>query len=160
MGFTSDLKIGTDAVQISYEGAPGIVDCQGVEFESTVDNDNLWVTNSYAISSNDELICRTVTSSGAVSAAVVIAEGIEDMDLLYGVDTDAPMDGVANRFVHAANVVDWSQVVSAKVSLLVNSVQEVWVNTIHTCKSCNVFDPAANNLLRSEFHATLRIRNS
>ena len=151
-------KPSTDAIQISYEGDPGVVNCQGVEFVSMHSDVNLWTTNTYAVSSNDELICQTQDSSGNVGNASVIAEGVEDIDLLYGVDTDA--DGVANRYVHQDGVSNWSLVVSAKISLLVNSVDTVWRGTIHFCESCDIFTPVANDLLRAEFHTTVRFRNS
>jgi len=143
-GFT--LKADTDVVSSSHEGAPQVRDCQGV----TVASGSL-VTNTYAISDGDELICRTAADP------VVIAEGVEDMQVLYGIDSDA--DDAANRYVLEGNVTDWSQVVSIRVSLLINSVEAVYASTIHDCKSCNTFSPLASDLLRAEFHATVRFRN-
>lgn len=140
------LKAGTDVVSISHEGAPQIRDCQGVAVAS-----GSLVTNTYAISDNNELIC------GAVGNPTVIAEGIEDMQILYGIDSDA--DDVANRYVLESNVTNWSDVVSIRVSLLVNSVEAVYSKTIHGCKSCSTFNPPASNLLHGEFHTTIRFRN-
>ena len=152
-GFT--LKPGTDVVRISHEGAPQVVNCQGITVLATV-----WVTNTYAISDADELICGTVTIAGGVTttaAPLVIAEGVEDMDLRYGVDNDA--DGIANLYVHEHEILDWSQVTSAKVALLINSVDPVFANSIHGCESCNLFNPVGNRLLRAEYQATVRFRN-
>jgi hypothetical protein len=152
-GFT--VRTTSDAVQVSHEGAALVRDCQGVQVA-----EDTWVTNTYAISSNDELICNTVTSVAGVAtttAGQVIAEGVEDMEILYGVDTDA--DGVANRYVVAASVTDWAVVVSARVALLVNSVESVYANTLHACESCDTFNPTANNLVRGEFHTSIRFRN-
>ncbi len=160
-GFT--LKADTDIVKISHEGAPQVRDCQGVAVAS-----DTWVTNTFAISDDDELICGTLTrvidcGSGlcigqqSTAAPLVIAEGIEDIDLRYGVDSDT--DGFANRYVLESNVDEWSLVVSAKVTLLVNSVETVFAGTIHGCKSCDTFNPPSSNLLRAEFHTTVRFRN-
>lgn len=166
------LKSGTDVIQISHEGAPGIRDCQGIEVAT-----DSWVTNTYAVSRNNELVCATQTTSTtttttcggfgtctttsttatATAAPTIIAEGVEDLELRYGVDTDA--DGIANRYVLESNVANWTQVVSAKAALLVNSVENVFASTLHGCESCNTFNPATSNLLRAEFHATVRFRN-
>ena len=147
VGFT--LKSGTDVVSTSYEGAPQTRDCQGI----TVASDT-WVTNTYALSDANELICGTAANP------VVVAEGVEDMQILYGVDTDNPADFTANRYLVSAGVSDWSQVVSVKVSMLINSVDEVFATTIHGCPSCDTFTPTADRLLRAEFHTTIRLRNT
>lgn len=166
------LKSGTDVILISHEGAPGIRNCQGIAV--TTDS---WVTNTYAVSANNELVCATqtakntttttcggfgvcttsTTTTTATAAPTVIAEGVEDLELRYGVDTDA--DGVANRYVLVGNVTNWNQVVSAKAAVLVNSVENVFAGTLHGCESCSTFNPAVTNLLRAEFHTTVHLRN-
>ncbi len=45
-----------------------------------------------------------------------IAENVDKMVVNYGVDTNS--DGVANRFLKAADVNDWSQVIAIEVELL------------------------------------------
>ena len=151
-GFT--VQNTSDAVLISHEGAALVRDCLGETVAADV-----WVTNTYAIAYKDDdpdkvwsLVCMTNTT-----AAQRIAEGVEDMQILYGVDTDA--DGIANQYVALPNVSDWAIVVSAKVALLVNSVEAVYANTLHACESCSAFNPTANNLMRGEFHTTIRFRN-
>jgi type IV pilus assembly protein PilW len=154
-GYT--LKTGTDVVQVSHEGADvnpvtlvrEITDCRG-----QIVTEAQWVTNTYAISSNDELLCSTSASN-----ALVIAEGIEDMQLLYGVDTDT--DGVANQYLAESNVTtaNWPNVVSVRITLLVNSVETVFNKSLRGCESCITFNPSASNYLRGEFHSTVRIRN-
>jgi type IV pilus assembly protein PilW len=153
-GFT--VKSSSDAVQISHEGAALVRDCRGVAVA-----EDTWVTNTYAISSANELICNTVTNAAGVlttGTGQVIAEGVEGLNIRWGVDTDA--DGVANRYYTAASVTDWTTVVSAKIALLVNSVGEVYGSTLHDCESCEIFNPTANNLMRAEFQATINFRNS
>jgi type IV pilus assembly protein PilW len=49
---------------------------------------------------------------------VELVTGVERMAVTFGVDTDA--DYAADRFEDASQVVDWSQVVSAKVDLLLS----------------------------------------
>ena len=93
------------------------------------------------------------------ATAQVIAEGIEDMEILYGVDV-VYADGVANQYVVASSVTDWAKVVSARVTLLVNSVENVYFTTQHECESCNTFNPTASTLMRGEFNTTVRFRNT
>jgi type IV pilus assembly protein PilW len=49
------------------------------------------------------------------AAAQALIEGIENMQILYGVDTDA--DGSVNYYVSANNVADMSKVVSIRITL-------------------------------------------
>jgi type IV pilus assembly protein PilW len=169
-GFT--LKTDTDVVQISHEGAPQVRDCQGVAVATDV-----WVTNTYAISDSNELICGTETTATtmvqvcppfgicsmqpvtavATSNPTIIAEGVEDLEIRYGVDTDG--DGLANRYVLEADVADWTTVASANIAVLVNSVETVFTATLHDCESCDTFNPNASNLMRGEFHSMVRFRN-
>lgn len=51
---------------------------------------------------------------------VELVEGVWDMQIEYGVDTTVPMDGAAEDYLTAAEVgANWSQVISARISLLV-----------------------------------------
>ena len=64
-----------------------------------------------------------------------LVEGIESMQVLYGIDTDVPFenrDSIANEYVissavpdlDADGIPDWSRVVSLRIALLSNSVDE------------------------------------
>jgi len=52
-------------------------------------------------------------------AEQVLAEGVDDMQILYGLDDDA--NGAANRYANAAAITDWSEVVSVRLALLFNT---------------------------------------
>ena len=54
-----------------------------------------------------------------VTTAQELIEGVEDMRVLYGEDTDA--DNVANIYWTASNVSDWSNIASVRVGLLVRT---------------------------------------
>lgn len=58
--------------------------------------------------------------SGAVSQELI--EGIENMQLLYGLDDNA--DRIPDVYEDADNVLDWSQVLGVKVTLLVSTLDE------------------------------------
>ncbi len=64
-----------------------------------------------------------------------LVEGVENMQVLYGIDTDVPFadrDSTANQYVISSAVPDldsdgapdWSRVVSLRIALLANSVDE------------------------------------
>lgn len=55
-----------------------------------------------------------------------IAQGVESMELLYGVDSDATMDGDINRFVSADQVADWDTVMAVRFNLVLKSQSEVF----------------------------------
>lgn len=56
--------------------------------------------------------------------ALELLEGVEDMAISYGVDTNASPDYVPNVYVKASAVADWSRVISVQVSLLVASIED------------------------------------
>ena len=67
--------------------------------------------------------CTNATSSTTQGFCVEeVAEGIEDLQLLYGVDTNT--DLTADKFVAASSVAaaEWANVVSVRVNLMVRSV--------------------------------------
>jgi len=63
-----------------------------------------------------------VSDQGRVFTEEVV-EGIENLQLLYGEDTDS--DGVANSYVKATGVSNWSNVLSVQIGILARSNTEV-----------------------------------
>ena len=51
-----------------------------------------------------------------------LVQGIENMQILYGEDTDVSSDSYPNQYVKANAVTNWSRVVSIRVSLLIRSI--------------------------------------
>lgn len=94
-----------------------------------------------------------------------VAENIEDMQLLYGVDSDG--DGAANFYVAAnsPSLTDWKQVVSVRVSLVAVSPESgatVQGQTyIHNTGSAVLpsVQTATDRRLRQVFTTTIAIRN-
>ncbi|MDX1253170.1 MAG: PilW family protein [Gammaproteobacteria bacterium] len=88
-----------------------------------------------------------------------LLEGVESMQVLYGEDTDG--DRTANRYVTANNVANWANVVSARLALLMRSVEEANSTTdgnIYQTAETTI-DPADDRRLRRVFTTTLQIRN-
>ena len=106
---------------------------------------------------------------------VELVEGVEDMQVLYGIDLDS--DRVPNRYVTADAVIDWREVVTLRVSVVVNSVDNVGATAlpIHGCEityrdagdnlvTTNVCvggdgGEAYDGLLRRAFSQTIQMRN-
>lgn len=84
-------------------------------------------------------------------------EGVESMQLLYGVDNDA--DGWANNYVSANNLVltDWEKVTSVRVSLLIRSIDDNLTaqTTAFTYNGVTTND----RRLKRVFNSTFAIRN-
>ena len=88
-----------------------------------------------------------------------LVEGIEQMQVLYGVDTDATADGVANYYVKASSVTEWAKVTSVRVSVLAVSLDD----NLSDMSVAYVFDGSSktsgDKRLRRGFTSTIAIRN-
>lgn len=92
--------------------------------------------------------------------ALELLEGVEDMAISYGVDTDASFDYVPNQYVKANAVTNWDRVVSVQVDLLVASVEDnVLPETqIYSFDGENNKNPG-DRRLRQVFTSTIGIRS-
>jgi len=90
--------------------------------------------------------------------AVPLIEGVEDMEILYGIDTNS--DGAPDSYVAAATVGDWGQVVSLRISLLLASTASNLTEDaqIVTWRGADYPDPP-DNRLRQIITTTIAIRN-
>jgi type IV pilus assembly protein PilW len=97
----------------------------------------------------------------AVGNAEELVQGVERMQVRYGVDTT--MDRVVDDYVDANEVTNWDNVVAVRIALLVRSVQEY--GTDLDTRTYTLLDtedpiPAANDRRQREvFTATVSIRN-
>lgn len=94
---------------------------------------------------------------------IELIEGVEDLQLLYGIDTD--QDGVPNQYF-TANFVPpngWINVATVRVSVVVNSIDDVGSTSLptHGCdiQEC-ITDEEYDGLLRRSFTQTIQMRNS
>ncbi len=86
-----------------------------------------------------------------------LIEGIEDMQILYGVDTDT--DGTANYYVSANNVVNMAQVISIRISLLAATVDDNLAAQPLTYTYNGVTTTPADLRIRRVFNTTIAMRN-
>lgn len=90
--------------------------------------------------SNQPSLYRRVGSDGAEE----LVEGIEDMQILYGVDTDS--DKTANYYVPADPALNWSNVVSVRITLTVRTIDGNLTTT-------------GDGRIRRNFTSTIALRN-
>jgi type IV pilus assembly protein PilW len=127
----------------AYQSDAEIFSMQSITYyiaQNTIGNNSLYRRNN-ATTANDEMV-----------------EGVEDMQVLYGEDTDS--DGTANYFVPASNVVAMQTVVSVKVSLLSRSLSDVNVASKPLTYTYNgATATAVDRQLRKVFTSTVTLRN-
>ena len=128
-------------------------------------NENAKIYNSFFLAkdANDSLMC----AGSKQTEQQVVAEGIENIQILYGVDsgTDADPHIKIDRFVNAKELFDndlEDSVVSIQVAILVRSLLPV--NTKVESKTYKLLDTeykSANDKYRREvFTTTIRLRNT
>ncbi len=113
-------------------------------------------TISYYVStnpSNNLSIYRKVGSSSAQE----LVEGIEQMQILYGEDTD--QDGAPNYYVTANNVVNMVNVVSIRISLLAVTVDDNLASQPLTYNYNGTNVTPTDNKIRRVFNTTIAVRN-
>jgi type IV pilus assembly protein PilW len=89
-----------------------------------------------------------------------LVEGVEGMEIFYGVDTDA--EGTANYYVRAnqVNAADWARnVVSVRISLLVATIDNNLTAQPAGSFSFNGQNTPADRKLRRVFTSTIALRN-
>ena len=112
----ADVLDGTDTVRVGFRGDGLIKDCLGTSVAVGVRQFSL------RVNSDSQLECKV---TGADPQPIL--GNIENMQILYGMDTDD--DGSANQYVNADNAaLDFDRVVSAHVSLLLVSEANVFTN--------------------------------
>ncbi len=82
-----------------------------------------WKTNSCGNPNSTNTTIYQIENSNGIPSLFknndALIENIEDMQIVYGVDTDS--DGTPNYYVNAATVTDWSQVISVQITLTARS---------------------------------------
>jgi type IV pilus assembly protein PilW len=113
------------------------------------------------------LFRRTLSSSGIAGTAEELVEGVEDMQILYGENTNDDNNSAADRFVPADQVSTWDNVVSVRITLLVQSLEDNLVaspqaytfnGVIYNGATGNGANPP-DKKLRRVFTTTINLRN-
>lgn len=113
------------------------------------------------------LFRRRLSTTGIAGTPEELVEGVEDMQVLYGENTNNDNNNAADRFVPADQVSDWDEVVSLRISLLVQSLEDnlvaapqsyVFNGVTYNGASGNGANPP-DGRLRRVFTTTINLRN-
>ena len=118
-----------------------------------------YVTNRYYVGTDPNGNPALFRQSGFGQVDQVI-DGVENLQILYGEDT-TNSDGVADVYSKADGVVDWNDVVSVRVAMLLRSVDEYGsdVDTSSYSLLGETIDPPDDRRRRRVFTSTVDIRN-
>jgi len=142
----------------SPPAAPGnATDALGKDFTNTAEVVRLSTITYY--------VRQTGTASGRPAlwrqvggaAAQELVEGVQDMQIRYGVDTDG--DQVPNQYLQANAVTDFNNVVSVRVDLLLQSIEDNLTNAPQPYTYNGLATTPADRRYRQVFSATIGLRN-
>jgi type IV pilus assembly protein PilW len=112
------------------------------------------------------LFRRVMLATGVVDQTTALVEGVENFQVLYGVDDTPPFDGAADRYVTADNVSNFARVVSVQIGLLVygvnasGSVVDLEFDTdTHDVAGTSVIPAPNSTRKRRVFNTTIQLRN-
>ena len=94
-----------------------------------------------------------------------LVEGVEDMQITYGLDTDPPLTpgyGSVDTFVSdPTTIADWGQVKSVQISLLMRTAEDnvSGANQQYIWRGASVTAPAGDRHLRMVFSTTISLRD-
>ena len=168
--FTADriVKDGSasdsDSIGVIFYGDNNLFrDCVGGELPAACRANPSKVYNSFYVS-NGNLECV----GSRVNKAHVVAEGVENIQFLYGVDTTA--DDLVDRYMTATdlalaaagNATIWKSIISVQIAILVRSSKPVKLSA--ESRSYTLLDQlvtSANDKFKREvFTTTIRLRNT
>lgn len=119
-------------------------------------------------SNNNPALFRAVLRGGVLQHEELV-EGVENMQILYGVDTNVPMDMVANRYVPASAIATtaWNTVVSVRIGLLLRTPDTsdatndtaTYLLTAGDSAAGTTVDPVDDRRRRRVFTTTIHLRN-
>jgi len=142
---------GPDTLVIRYQGHPDgtIVDCLGNSVGAGVTATNTFSLSAVNPTTNARTLLCTRNIPLATPAVVGdvqnLMEGVVDFQVQYGIDTNG--DGLADQYVQANNVADWTTVHTLRISLTTNSLAAVGAGA------------ATNQRITQTYTQTIDLRN-
>lgn len=125
-----------------------------------------FVANDAANANRPTLFRRVIAADGTIIDNAALVEGVENFQVLYGVDNGVPADGTPDQYVPASGVANFAQVVSVHIGLLVYGVNasgaandmEFDTDT-HVVAGTTLTPPANDRRKRRAFNTTIQLRN-
>ena len=171
VGATTTVRTTLNAYQDTlgaYNAATGQGgDCGGLDVAGATANPSgpLAINRFYVDSATQRLMC---IGNGDPTKPRPIAEGVEDMQILYGIVPNPPPsttqpDAYAGRYVTATNVTNWAQVLAVRVCLQIAQPTQNIATDVPGYTNCNgtVVTSASqtDGKIRQIFRATFALRN-
>lgn len=136
---------------------------------SAIESNTFYIAPGSGVNEFGDAVLSLWRKSG-IQAPIELVEGVEDLQILYGVDDDG--DATPNRYTSANFVVDWGDVRTIRVTIVVNSVDDVGgtsnvgmpyacgavLNTAGLSQGC-IPGQAYDGLVRRAFTQTFKLRN-
>ena len=128
----------------------------------------LYIGKSGNVATNPPgLFRRELSATATAGTAEELVEGIESMQILFGLNADNDNKKSVDSYVIANQVTDWSRVVSVRISLLVQSIEDNMLPAPQPYTFQGVtYDGASGNgalpedtRLRRVFTTTITLRN-
>lgn len=89
--------------------------------------------------------------------AEILVDGVEDLQITYGIDTDADM--TANTYIPADSVTDWNDAIVVRIQLLVRGKEDNVLDESQEYTYNGTTVTAADKRLRQVFTKTVGVRN-
>ena len=116
----------TDKLKLTHKTPENTSVNLGNEYNSTTTNSGKLSTTRYFIAQGDK-------GSGLFRNGVELVEGISDMEILYGINTDTDPDTVETySSAGSVSAANWSNVVSVKLTLTFNIIDRDYSDTTPT----------------------------
>lgn len=153
-----------DTVTVQYDGALGDQDCEGTAITAAdIAVQNIVIQNSFNIdAANAELRCdgqKVIAPNEPVpTSGSVLLENVEDLQLLYGIDTTGEQS--VDQYIAAPATADWGRVIAVRACVLIRSDKTNIASPgfYLDCNGTSVAVPADGRLRRT-FTATFNLRN-
>ncbi|QQZ30108.1 prepilin-type N-terminal cleavage/methylation domain-containing protein [Thiothrix subterranea] len=118
--------------------------------------------NNFFVAPDGTGIPNLNCASSRLTARTPVAQGVENIQFLYGVDTDA--DGGVNKYLNAdgvgTNAGEWQRVISIKVGILVRSLEKVLpAEEEHSYQVLDVLQTRKDRFQRAVYTTVIHLRN-
>lgn len=154
---------GTNTLTVDFEGeSAGQGDIRNCLNEQI--NDNFIASNILSIANNGlQCQAKTLTAAGVIvlgsDQTQPIVENVENIQILYGENTDGDVFGVADRYVPYNNVGSWDRVVSLRISVLIRTQENNLVAAPQPYSFNGATTTPTDRRLRRVFTTTITLRN-
>jgi type IV pilus assembly protein PilW len=166
----NDIKDGTDVITVRFESDGTMRDCLGsliapnrlgtnVLRISSVTNDQVCTTPAGQQICQNPPLCTVIAAQGADRTETIV-EDVENMQILFGEDTDG--NRVADRYLPAgAAGLDMNRVVSIRISLLLQTMENNLADAPqpYNYNGATTTPPTGDLRLRRVYTNTVTLRN-